>query len=49
MPSREAGYLQTGKYEELISGYAEVNRMLYGMVSKHEKFSKTADSADSKE
>lgn len=36
--SKDAGYLQKGKYEELISGYDEVNRMLYGMVEKHEKF-----------
>jgi len=36
--SKDAGYLPKEKYEELISGYDEVNRMLYGMVDKHEKF-----------
>ncbi len=36
--SKDAGYLPKEKYEELISGYDEVNRMLYGMVEKHEKF-----------
>ncbi len=37
--SKDAGYLPEEKYEELISGYDEVNRMLYGMVEKHKKFS----------
>ncbi len=47
--SKDAGYLQTGRYEEFTVGYAEVNRMLYGMISKHEKFSKTErNSAESK-
>ncbi len=45
--SKDAGYLQIGTYKEFAAGYAEVNRMLYGMVSKHEKFSKTRE--DSKE
>ena len=36
--SKDAGYLPKGKYEELISGYDEINRMLYGMIEKQEKF-----------
>ena len=36
--SKDAGYLPKQKYDELISGYDEVNRMLYGMIEKHEKF-----------
>ncbi len=39
--SKDAGYLHTERYEEFTAGYEEVNRMLYGMISKHEKFSKT--------
>ena len=37
--SKDAGYLLKEKYNELNSGYDEVNRMLYGMIGKHEKFS----------
>lgn len=36
--SKDAGYLSIEKYEKLISGYDEVNRMLYGMIDKPEKF-----------
>jgi four helix bundle protein len=36
--SKDCGYLQEGKYKDLISGYDEVNRMLYGMIEKPEKF-----------
>ena len=36
--SKDSGYLQVEKYEELVSGYEEVNRMLYGMFEKPEKF-----------
>jgi len=36
--SRDGGYLAKGKYDELVSGYDEVNRMLYGMIEKPEKF-----------
>lgn len=36
--SKDSGYLKREKYAELISGYDEVNRMLYGMINKHEKF-----------
>jgi four helix bundle protein len=37
--SKDTGYLPKEKYEEFISGYDEVNRMLYGMIEKREKFS----------
>jgi four helix bundle protein len=37
--SKDSGYLQVEKYEELFSGYEEVNRMLFGMIEKPEKFS----------
>jgi four helix bundle protein len=36
--SKDAGYLSTGNHRELSDGYDEVNRMLYGMVEKPEKF-----------
>ncbi len=36
--SKDFGYLQAEKYEKLISGYDEVNRMFYGMIEKPEKF-----------
>jgi len=36
--SKDSGYLQVEKYEKLTSGYDEVNRMLYGMIEKPEKF-----------
>ena len=36
--SRDAGYLSQEKYLEFMSGYDEVNRMLYGMMEKPEKF-----------
>lgn len=36
--SNDAGYLSIGKHKELSDGYDEVNRMLYGMVEKPEKF-----------
>jgi four helix bundle protein len=38
--SKDAGYISMETYNDLISKYAEVNRMLYGMVDKHEKFCK---------
>jgi len=34
----DTGYLVKEKYDELVSGYDEVNRMLYGMVEKPDKF-----------
>ncbi len=36
--SKDAGYITEEKYEYFMNGYDEVNRMLYGMVDKHEKF-----------
>ncbi len=36
--SKDSGYLPVEKYEELGSAYNEVNRMLYGMIEKPEKF-----------
>ncbi|MDO8137265.1 MAG: four helix bundle protein [Candidatus Brocadiales bacterium] len=38
--SKDAGYLQMKEYENLISGYDEINRMLYGMIEKSEKFTR---------
>lgn len=37
--SKDCGYLNEEKYQDLINGYDEVNRMLYGMIDKSEKFS----------
>jgi four helix bundle protein len=36
--SKDTGYLVKEKYDELVSGYDEVNRMLYGMVEKPDRF-----------
>jgi len=36
--AKDTGYLIKEKYDELVSGYDEVNRMLYGMIEKPEKF-----------
>ena len=36
--SKDFGYLNENKYSELIDKYDEVNRMLYGMMDKSEKF-----------
>jgi len=36
--SKDAGYLSDEKYKYFVSGYNEVNRMLYGMVDKPESF-----------
>ncbi|MCR4322194.1 MAG: four helix bundle protein [Candidatus Brocadiaceae bacterium] len=36
--SKDAGYLTVEKHKYFTSGYDEVNRMLYGMVDKSEKF-----------
>ena len=38
--SKDFGYLDETKYHELIKRYDEVNRMLYGMVDKADKFCK---------
>ena len=38
--SKDFGYLDETKYHELIKRYDEVNRMLYGMIDKADKFCK---------
>jgi four helix bundle protein len=35
---KDTHYITQGDYVKLVSDYDEVNRMLYGMVDKHEKF-----------
>ena len=37
--SKDAGYLPLEKYKYFVAGYDEINRMLYGMIDKKEKFS----------
>jgi len=39
--SKDAGYLSVERYKNFTSGYDEVNRMLYGMINKSEKFSRS--------
>lgn len=41
--SRDFKYLQEDKYKELMIKYDEVNRMLYGMVDKADKFCKPTE------
>ncbi len=36
--SKDFGYLEEKNYQELLSKYDEVNRMLYGMMDKSDKF-----------
>jgi len=36
--SKDAGYITKEKYDNLVLGYDEINRMLNGMVEKPEKF-----------
>ena len=36
--SKDFGYMDEDKHNELIEKYDEVNRMLYGMMDKSEKF-----------
>jgi four helix bundle protein len=36
--AKDTGYLLEEKYNELASGYDEVNRMLYAMVEKPDRF-----------
>jgi len=36
--SYDCGYINKEKHDYFIQGYDEVNRMLYGMIDKHEKF-----------
>lgn len=38
--SKDADYLSMKEYENLISGYDEINHMLYGMIEKSEKFTR---------
>jgi four helix bundle protein len=38
--ARDMKYLKEDTYQELMSKYDEVNRMLYGMVDKADKFCK---------
>ena len=38
--SRDAGYLSHEKHLDFMAGYDELNRMLYGIVAKPEKFCK---------
>lgn len=38
--AKDSGYLTTDKYSYFINAYDEVNRMLYGMIAKPEKFYK---------
>ena len=38
--SRDFGYLDDNKYQEFMNKYDEVNRMLYGMIDKADKFCK---------
>jgi four helix bundle protein len=38
--SKDAGYLSAEIYKKFMGGYDEVNRMIYGMMDKHEKFCK---------
>lgn len=46
--SRDARYMTIEKYAELTSGYDEVNRMLYGMIDKPERFSIRRDESNKK-
>lgn len=36
--SLDTGYISKEKHKYFMAGYNEVNRMLYGIVDKHEKF-----------
>ena len=36
--SRDFGYIEEAQYQHLIQKYDEVNRMLYGMIEKADKF-----------
>lgn len=38
--AKDAGYLSTDRYRYFMNSYDEVNRMLYGMIDKAEKFCK---------
>jgi four helix bundle protein len=36
--SKDCGYLDELKYNQLMAGYDEVNRMLFGMIKRPERF-----------
>lgn len=36
--SKDFGYINIGKHKDLMNRYDEVNRMLYGMMKKTDKF-----------
>jgi four helix bundle protein len=36
--AKDANYMSIGEHKEMMDGYDEVNRMLYGMAEKPEKF-----------
>jgi len=36
--SKDFGYLRDDQYQQLMQRYDEVNRMLYGMIDKADKF-----------
>ena len=36
--SKDCGYLEKPTYDQLMKGYDEVNRMLFGMVRKPDRF-----------
>ena len=38
--SKDFGYIKDEKYQQLMQRYDEVNRMLYGMMDKADKFSR---------
>lgn len=38
--SKDFGYLDASKYQQLMSEYDEVNRMLFGMIDKADKFTR---------
>ena len=37
-PSKDFGYLDQNKHKEFMNRYDEVNKMLYGMINKADKF-----------
>ena len=38
--SKDFGYIKDDQYQEVMDKYDEVNRMLYGMINKADKFCK---------
>ncbi len=41
--SKDFKYIDIEKYNKLMDGYDEVNRMLYGMIDKADKFCKSGN------